>query len=203
VNPFLSPRVQADLVLASASPRRRELLAGLGFAFRVLPSDYHEDDAGRAPAAAARAHARGKAEAVALAAPGALVIGADTLVVVDGAALGKPRDAAAAAAMLRRLAGREHQVITGLALARSEPACQRLTSRVEASETAVRFSALGEAEIAAYVASGEPLDKAGAYGIQGLAAQFVSEIRGCYFNVMGLPLELLTRMLRAWDEEGA
>ncbi|MBM4117746.1 septum formation protein Maf [bacterium] len=202
MNPFVPARLQADLVLASASPRRRELLAGLGFAFRVLPSDYHEDDAGRAPAEAARAHALGKAEAVALAAPGALVIGADTLVIVDGLALGKPRDGAEAAAMLRRLSGREHAVITGLALARYEPACQRLISRVEASETAVRLRALSGAEIAAYVASGEPPDKAGAYGIQGLAAQFVTGITGCYFNVMGLPLALLTDMLRAWAAEG-
>jgi septum formation protein len=203
VNPFVPARVQADLVLASASPRRRELLAGLGFAFRVRPSDYREDDGALAPAAAARAHARGKAEAVALAEPGALVIGADTLVVVDGFALGKPRDAADAAAMLRRLSGRAHTVITGLALARYEPGCQRLTSRVEASESEVRFRALSEAEIAAYVTAGEPFDKAGAYGIQGLAAQFVTGITGCYFNVMGLPLELLTRMLNTWDAESA
>ena len=103
--------------------------------------------------------------------------------------------------MLRRLSGRAHTVVTGLALARYEPSCQRLTSRVEASLSEVRFRALGEAEIAAYVASGEPFDKAGAYGIQGLAAQFVTGITGCYFNVMGLPLELLTRMLCAWDAE--
>jgi len=203
VNPFVPARVQANLVLASASPRRRELLAGLGFAFRVLPSDYREANGRLAPEAAACAHARGKAEAVALAQPGPLVIGADTLVVVDGQALGKPRDAEDAAAMLRRLSGRAHLVITGLALARYEPNCQRLTSRVEASLSEVHFRPLAEAEIAAYVAAGEPFDKAGAYGIQGLAAQFITGITGCYFNVMGLPLELLTRMLNAWDEEGA
>ena len=203
MNPFVPARVQANLVLASASPRRRELLAGLGFAFRVLPSDYREANGRLAPEAAACAHARGKAEAVALAQPGPLVIGADTLVVVDGQALGKPRDAEDAAAMLRRLSGRAHLVITGLALARYEPNCQRLTSRVEASLSEVHFRPLAEAEIAAYVAAGEPFDKAGAYGIQGLAAQFITGITGCYFNVMGLPLELLTRMLNAWDEEGA
>jgi septum formation protein len=203
VNPFVPARLQADLVLASASPRRRELLAGLGFDVDVATSDYIEDDGELAPAAAARAHAQGKATAVARQRPGALVIGADTLVVLDGLALGKPRDAADAAAMLRRLGGRAHTVITGLALARYEPGCQRLTSRVEASESEVRFRTLSEAEIAAYVATGEPFDKAGAYGIQGLAAQFVTGISGCYFNVMGLPLELLTRMLNAWDAEGA
>jgi septum formation protein len=202
VNPFVPARVQSDLVLASVSPRRRELLAGLGFTFAIVASDYREDDGALAPAEAARAHARGKAEAVALARPGALVIGADTLVVIDGLALGKPADAEAACAMLRRLAGRAHTVITGLALARHDPVCQRLRSRVEASFSEVRLRALGEAEIAAYVAAGEPFDKAGAYGIQGLAAQFITGITGCYFNVMGLPLELLTRMLCAWDAEG-
>lgn len=200
MNPFVPASLQQDLILASASPRRRALLEGLGFAFAVEPSDYPEDDGDLSPADAARAHAAGKAEAVALRRPGALVIGADTVVALDGASLGKPADAAAARAMLERLSGREHAVITGLALVRHEPGCQLLRRRVADSRTQVRFRPLAPAEIDAYVASGDCFDKAGAYGIQGLAAQFVTGIKGCYFNVMGLPLELLTRMLQDWTE---
>jgi septum formation protein len=200
VNPFLPSALQSDLVLASASPRRRDLLTGLGFEFECLPSGYAEESGPGADAAVlARANALGKASDVAMSRPGALVIGADTVVVSGGELLGKPADAEAAAAMLRRLSGREHKVITGLALARHAPACARLDSRAECGETVVRFRELSEQEIAAYVDSGEPFDKAGAYGIQGLASQFVSGIEGCYFNVMGLPLELLTRMLRRWE----
>ncbi len=199
MNPFLSPALQRDLVLASASPRRRELLAGLGFEFECLPSDYAEEDGAGADAAdLARANAGGKAREVALRRPGALVIGADTVVVAGEKLLGKPGDAAAAAEMLRLLSGREHRVITGLALARHEPACAKLDFRDGHGDTIVRFRELDDAEIAAYIESGEPFDKAGAYGIQGLAAQFVDGIEGCYFNVMGLPLERLTRMLREW-----
>ncbi len=210
MNPFLPESVQERLVLASASPRRRALLAGLGFEFVVEPSRYievngEEDD----PAKAARRHALGKAREVAARIPGSLVIGADTLVVEGGRLMGKPVGADEARAMLRRLSGREHEVLTGVALACASAAdAARETLReagasrevVELARTRVRFRDLDEAEIDAYLASGEPFDKAGAYGIQGLASQFVSGIEGCYFNVMGLPLELLTRMLRAWAE---
>ncbi len=197
MNPFLPIALQSKLVLASASPRRRELLAGLGFEFECLPSDYAEESGAGADAAAlARANALGKASDVARRRPGALVIGADTVVVVEGELLGKPADADAAAGMLRRLSGREHSVITGLALTRHEPARADLDCSEGSRRTSVRFRELTEQEITTYIASGEPFDKAGAYGIQGLASQFVGGIEGCYFNVMGLPLELLTRMLR-------
>ncbi|MBN2171411.1 MAG: septum formation protein Maf [Candidatus Krumholzibacteriota bacterium] len=195
----MSARAQAGLVLASASPRRRELLAGLGFACEVLPSAYREENGEGAPEAAARRHALGKAREVARRRPGALVIGADTLVVADGRSLGKPADADAARAMLRALAGRAHEVMTAVALARWDPAPGRLREAADLSRTVVRFRDLAAAEIEAYLATGEPFDKAGAYGIQGHAAQFVTGIEGCYFNVMGLPLELLTRMLRDWE----
>ncbi len=200
MTPFLSAGLQSNLVLASASPRRRDLLAGLGFEFECLPSDFQEaDGAGADAAALARANALGKAGDVALSRPGALVIGADTVVVVGDELLGKPSDAEAAAEMLRLLSGRGHRVITGLALARYDAVSDRLDSCGEHGVTTVRFRELGDEEIAAYIDSGEPFDKAGAYGIQGLASQFVGGIEGCYFNVMGLPLELLTRMLRRWE----
>jgi len=199
VNPFLSERAQAGLVLASASPRRRALLTGLGFEFEVLPSAYHEADGGGEPDAAARRHALGKAHDVARRRPGALVIGADTLVVAGGRSLGKPADAGEARAMLRALAGRDHAVLTAVALAALDPAAKRLRDAVDLSRTRVVFRDLADAEIEAYLDTGEPFDKAGAYGIQGHAAQFVTGIEGCYFNVMGLPLELLTRMLRDWE----
>lgn len=200
MNPFLSAALQSDLVLASASPRRRELLAGLGFEFECLPSDYIEEDgAGANAAVLAQANAGGKAKEVALRRPGALVIGADTVVVTGDELLGKPRDAEQALDMLRRLSGGEHRVITGIALARHRPSCAEMSFLGAQAETVVRFRDLNESEMAAYVASGEPFDKAGAYGIQGLAGQFVSGIEGCYFNVMGLPLERLTRLLREWE----
>ena len=200
MNPFLPASAQSRLVLASASPRRRELLRALGFEFSVTPSAYHEADLpGEDPAALVRRHALGKARDVASRRKGDLVIGADTAVVA-GKVLGKPADAEDARAMLRALSGREHEVITGLALVQVGADGARREA-ADVSRTRVRFRALGEAEIAAYVASGEPFDKAGAYGIQGLASQFVSAIAGCYFNVMGLPMELLTRMLRAWAQD--
>lgn len=200
MNPFLAPDRQNDLVLASASPRRRDLLAGLGFEFECLVSDYEEseDDRNPDPAAPARRHALGKAAAVAAQRPGALVIGADTVVVAGAEILGKPADAAAARRMLARLAAGAHRVITGVALVRYDPACAALREHCESSETTVHFRDLSAGEIETYVASGEAFDKAGGYGIQGLAAQFVTGIEGCYFNVMGLPLELLTRMIRRW-----
>jgi septum formation protein len=133
--------------------------------------------------------AREKARAIAASA-GRVVLGADTTVVLDGQILGKPADAADAARMLRLLSGRPHEVITGVCL-RSP-----LGEVVEAASTAVLFTRLSGAEIDAYVASGEPMDKAGAYGIQGLASKFISRIEGCYFNVMGLPIALVYARIR-------
>ena len=176
------------MVLASASPRRRQLLELLGLAPEVVPSDIDETwREGEGPAAHAERLAREKAARRARA--GAVVIGADTIVVIDGAILGKPADAAEARAMLRRLAGREHEVFTAVAVAREA----RMASGV--SRTRVRFRALDDATVAAYVATGEPMDKAGAYGIQGYGAVLVERIEGDYFTVMGLGLTLLVDLL--------
>ena len=194
------------LVLASASPRRRELLAQAGYTFEVRPAHIPEDPLpGEEPIAYVVRLAREKAEAVyrqltgrdggtaakAGEGNGLAVLGADTTVVVDGEILAKPEDAADAARMLQKLSGRTHRVITGVALATSDG------TEVAAEVTAVRFVALADEEIAAYVATGEPMDKAGAYAIQGGAAKWIPRIEGCYFNVVGLPLALVTAMLEA------
>ena len=192
------------LVLASASPRRRELLAQAGFTFQVRPAHIPEDPRpGEDPIAYVVRLAREKAQAVyceLTAHPGAsggaaanslAVLGADTTVTIDGQILAKPLDAADAARMLRLLSGRTHRVLTGVALVTAE------ATEVAAEATAVRFLSLTDEEIAAYVATGEPTDKAGAYAIQGRAARWIPRIEGCYFNVVGLPLALVTAMLEA------
>ena len=179
-----------ELVLASQSPRRRELLANAGFDFAVRVRPVEEVRApGEEPASYARRLARAKAEAVWQGAD-EIVLGADTIVVLGGRVLEKPGDAAEAGAMLRSLAGGDHMVITGICLRHQRGAV------VDHASTLVRFVAMTDAEIGAYVASGEPMDKAGAYGIQGLASKFVERIEGCYFNVMGLPVSLVYRHLR-------
>jgi septum formation protein len=193
------------LVLASASPRRRELLAQAGFSFQVHPAHIPEDPlADEDPITYVTRLAREKAEAVfreLAAANGSTgkgrldgksslaVLGADTTVTLDNHILGKPEDAADAARMLRLLSGRTHRVITGVALVTAEGA------EVAAEATAVRFLTLSDEEIASYVATGEPMDKAGAYAIQGLAARWIPRIEGCYFNVVGLPLALVSTLL--------
>jgi septum formation protein len=185
------------LVLASASPRRRELLAQAGFQFEVRPAHIPEDSFdGEDPIAYVTRLAREKAEVVyremsagASSNDGLVVLGADTTVTLDNHILGKPEDAADAARMLRMLSGRSHHVITGVAVVSASGA------EVAAEVTAVRFLTLSDEEIAAYVASGEPMDKAGAYGIQGLAARWIPRVEGCYFNVVGLPLALVSTML--------
>lgn len=179
-----------DIVLASASPRRQELLRQVGLAFRVIPSNVSEEVADPlTPGELVEHLALIKAADVAAREPGALVIGADTIVVVDGAVLGKPKDRADAIAMLERLSGREHQVMTGVALLYGN---RRLVSH---EETSVRFVPLTRAQIERYVDTGEPMDKAGAYGIQGRASAMISGIEGDYFNVVGLPLCRTVRML--------
>jgi septum formation protein len=183
-------------ILASASPRRRELLISAGFDFETCASHIEEvHRPGETPEEYVSRLATDKALAVArLAASGSLVLGADTEVVIDGLILGKPRDGDDATRMLRLLAGRVHVVITGVCLA-SAP------DHIEASKAAVTnvtFRALDEREIHDYVQSGEPLDKAGAYGIQGLASKFVTRIEGSYFNVMGLPVHLVYEMLKPY-----
>ena len=182
------------LILASASPRRKEILASAGLDFEVRPSAIDEAPlAGEPPKDYARRVARDKALSVAAGAtPGHLVLGADTIVVAGGEILGNPRDAADAVRMLRMLSGASHQVITGVCLVRAPAELVALTHET----TAVTFRDLDEEEVTKYVASGEPLDKAGAYGIQGLASKFVTRVEGCYFNVVGLPVALVYHMLK-------
>jgi septum formation protein len=178
------------VVLASASPRRRELLALVGIAHTVRPADVDESvHPGEDPVAYVERVARDKAARVAALDPDAVVIAADTTVVADGDILAKPVDAADAAAMLRRLSGRAHVVHTGIAVAHDG----RLVSAVES--VGVTFRALTPREIAEYVATGEPLDKAGAYGIQGFGATIVERVDGDYFSVMGLGLRRLVDLL--------
>ena len=231
------------LILASASPRRRELLAQAGFAFEVRPAHLNEDvRANEDPMAYVTRLARQKAEAVfrqfstqnpgapglasetwdsapvayrnpetrgTMGAPGLdsetwdstiperqpdspiVVLGADTTVTLDGEILGKPVDAEDAARMLRLLSGRTHRVITGVALVTAE------RTEVAAEVTAVRFLTLSDEEIAAYVATGEPMDKAGAYAIQGRAARWIPRVEGCHFNVVGLPIALVSTLLES------
>ena len=189
--------VVREIILASASPRRAALLRQIGLAFRIQPSRLHEEG-GRvekgheAPEAVACRLARAKAEDVAAQVERGLIIGADTIVVCEGIILGKPRDGDDARDMLLRLGGRTHQVITGVAVVEAETG----RAEVEAAVTAVRMQAIAAAEAASYAATGEPLDKAGAYAIQGRGALLVEWIEGDYSNVVGLPLPTLARLLR-------
>ena len=184
------------LILASASPRRAELLRAAGFAFEVRP--FHIDESihdGEPPRAYVRRLAAEKARVAAAAAAGRYVLAADTAVVVDEEILGKPEGAVDAARMLRRLAGRAHHVLTGVCLVSPEGAANPgMRSHVE--ETTVEFAPLSTAEIEWYVATGEPMDKAGAYAIQGFASRFVQRIHGSYSNVVGLPVSPVYGMCR-------
>jgi septum formation protein len=190
------------LVLASASPRRSELLTQAGYRFRVHPAHINEDPLpGEDPILYVTRLAREKAEAVfrELATASSkpennAVLGADTTVTLDNTIIGKPADAADATRMLRLLSGRTHRVITGVALVTTAG------TEVAAEVTAVRFLTLSDAEIADYVAGGEPMDKAGAYAIQGRAARWIPRIEGCYFNVMGLPLALVSSLLETCSD---
>lgn len=186
-------RKPAPLILASASPRRRELLRLLGQPFRVAVSHVPEPPFdGGDPAAYAVSLAQAKARQVAAGRKGpATVLGADTIVVLDGRVFGKPRDAAEAAAMLRALSGRTHEVITGLAVIGPAPG----EEETAAVTTSVTFRTLDAGQIARYVESGEPLDKAGAYAIQGRAAALVTGLAGDYFNVVGLPVATVAELL--------
>lgn len=181
------------LILASASPRRRELLAQAGYAFEVEAADVDETPLpGEAPGAYVKRLAEEKARAVLAnhtADQNVIVLGADTTVVCDGAILAKPADGAHAKQMLRKLSGRTHEVLTGIAVATHA----NIISAVESTE--VVFSEIPEAELDRYCSSREPLDKAGAYGIQGYAARWIPRIDGDYFNVMGLPIARVVRML--------
>ena len=178
------------LILASQSPRRAEILKQAGFEFVVRPTAVDETPlAGESPQACVERLARAKAMAVE-AGPDDIVLGANTVVVIDGRILGKPADAAEAARMLQLLSGRQHEVITGVCLRRkSGLACG-------STITLVWFAALSPEQIAAYVASGEPMDIAGAYAIQGLASRYITRIEGSYANVVGLPIDWVYLHLR-------
>ncbi len=179
------------LILASASPRRAELLRNAGLEFELRPAHIPEQrQDSEPPLRYATRLARDKARAVAAASPGAFVLGADTIVVADEHVLEKPADAADAARMLRLLSGRTHQVTTAVCLV--GPGVDDTATET----TEVVMTSISEEEIRAYVATGEPMDKAGAYAIQGHASRWVTRIDGCYFNVVGLPVPLVYRMLR-------
>ena len=176
------------LILASASPRRAELLRAAGLAFTVRVADVDETvQAGETPDAYVLRLAQEKAQAVAQ--PGELVLGADTTVVVGEEIAGKPTDAADARRMLRLLSGAWHEVLTSVALVRDAQVLARL------AVTRVKFAPLSDREIDWYLATGEPFDKAGAYGIQGYASRFIEQIEGNYANVVGLPVQLVYQML--------
>ncbi len=185
------------LVLASGSPRRRELLAQAGYRFEVQVSSVAEsrrpdEDAIRFVTRLAREKAE---EVFARCSPGAVVLGADTVVVCDGEVMGKPVDAADATRMLLMLSGRTHQVVTGVAVVWGEGSAE-----VAAELTQVTMRTISAEEVSEYVASGEPMDKAGAYAIQGHAGRWIPRINGCYFNVVGLPLALVTSLLEGVEQ---
>jgi nucleoside triphosphate pyrophosphatase len=181
------------LVLASKSPRRAEILRAAGLPFVVRPAEIEEQRReGESPVYYARRLAMDKAAAVRIE-TGEIVLGADTIVVVDDVVLEKPSDVADARRMLQLLAGRTHEVITGICLRSG------MRSIADTALTRVVFSSLKPEEIDAYVASGEPMDKAGAYGIQGLASKFIERIEGDYFNVVGLPVALVFRHLKEFE----
>ncbi|MBV8552974.1 MAG: septum formation inhibitor Maf [Acidobacteriaceae bacterium] len=178
------------LILASASPRRHELLLAAGIPHRVQPASVSEDGLpGEAPVDFVRRLASEKAQSIPCN-PGEIVLGADTIVCIDNQVFGKPADDQDAVRMLRLLSGRHHWVHTGI--------CLRSKNRsiVDVSSTKVRFTRLTDDEIAEYTRSGEPRDKAGAYAIQGLASKFVTQIEGCYHNVVGLPVSLVYHHLK-------
>ncbi len=190
------------LVLASASPRRQELLRNAGIPFTVCPANIPEIPlAGENPRECAERLAREKALAVSRQHPEEFILGADTIVVVDGEMLGKPRDERDASRMLHLLSGRTHQVITGVCL--TGPSLRTGNQKLEtgfedvrSETTLVTMTTLTDEDIRSYVATGEPMDKAGAYAIQGRASRWIPRIEGDYFNVVGLPVALLERMLK-------
>lgn len=178
------------IILASQSPRRAQLLRMLGLNFEAVPADVDETyNGGEEPGEHAERLARDKVEALTVRYPGCVIIGSDTVVTIDGAVLGKPADEQDAVRMLMRLQGREHEVATGIAVFH-----QNLLSGVE--RVRVRFRSFDRDTAVAYAATGEPLDKAGAYGIQGVGATLVQAIAGDYFAVMGLPLARLVDLLQ-------
>ncbi|MCX5801156.1 MAG: Maf family protein [Candidatus Eisenbacteria bacterium] len=194
---FISPP-RKRMVLASGSPRRRELVKMIGLEFELAVPEIHEDSAPHArPSKFVVELALAKALSLAQRFPNAVILGADTVVVLDGRILGKPRSVADARRMLRALSGRTHVVYTGLALV-DVPTGVRETAY---EKSRVTMKNIGNAEIDDYLATGEPMDKAGSYGIQGFGAVFIKHINGCFFNVMGLPVARLYDMLRELSEK--
>lgn len=197
------------IILASSSPRRRELMAQAGFAFEVLVSEADETIETETPGEMVEVLSERKAAAVAeeikrqgFAEESVLLVGADTMVAIDGKKLGKPKDEKGAEEMLGELSGRTHQVYTGVTLIRlrkAENGSILQESRTFSEVTDVSFYPLTKEEIRSYIATGEPMDKAGAYGIQGKAAVFVKEIKGDYNNVVGLPIARLYQELKNWS----
>ena len=185
--------LEQKLILASKSPRRAEILRAAGWAFEAVAANIDETRHDNEDAVSyVRRLAQTKAETIAEQFPHSLVLGADTIVLIDEEILGQPGDPASAARMLKLLSGKWHEVLTGVALVRvNDPHCL-----VEHEVTRVRFAELSDEEISWYVATGEPLDKAGAYAIQGRAAPFIEEIQGDYFNIVGLPLRRVYRLLQ-------
>ncbi|MBU4534051.1 MAG: Maf family protein [Eubacteriales bacterium] len=182
-----------QLVLASASPRRRELLSNIGLDFIVIPGNIDEPLLdGMSPSEQVEALALAKARFVAGPFSDGVVLGADTIVVLDGRMLGKPANASEAITMLQFLQGREHVVYTGVALVDVSTGRDATLSE----STRVHFAPLDRPTIEWYVSTGEPMDKAGAYGVQGLGSMFIEGINGCYFNVVGLPLRRVALMLK-------
>jgi len=191
-------KLKKQLILASGSPRRREILDQAGFSFKVVASDFDEDTISLIdPIEFAKTLAYKKAESIACKTEEyGYVIGADTLVVVDGNILGKPHDELKSADYLRMLSGRSHQVVTGISLIRTWD--KKTISRHMITQ--VVMESMSEDDIKFYTGTKEPFDKAGAYGIQGIGSRFVKEIRGDYFNVVGLPVNLLVDMLKEMGE---
>lgn len=185
--------VQTRLILASASPRRQELLAQMGFDFEVFVPQVDEQLPGE-PVDVVQALARRKAQAAAAVHPDGLILAADTLVYANGQTLGKPENLEEAAGMLRLLSGSWHEVFTGVCLMKAGK------EQTAYAKTRVLFSPLTAADIIAYCQSGEPMGKAGAYAIQGLGGQFIEEIAGSYANVVGLPTALVRRMMMEFDD---
>jgi septum formation protein len=186
------------VVLASASPRRREILSLLSIKSEIRVSDVAEPITDEDPALQAMKHARNKfLEISQNAGKDEFIIAADTIVVLDGRILGKPRDEAEAQEFLRALSGNTHTVISGICVG----TCRNLQCAYES--TVVQFARLSDAEIADYILTLEPLDKAGAYGIQGFGSQFITRLEGCYFNVMGFPVRKFYETLQSMKQEGS
>jgi septum formation protein len=195
MNPFVPYSLQERLLLASASPRRREILENLGFEFEVLTSDVDESEVPwRDPVGSVKLLAEIKGVEAQVARPRKTIIAADTIVLCDGKVMGKPSDQGEAGEMLETLSGRMHEVVTGIALI--APPNIRL---IDSESTKVFFREISAREISRYIETREPFDKAGAYAIQGYASAFIEKIDGCYFNVVGLPVTRLFSMFRALE----